>query len=90
MSNDQKGHIGYAHHITNEREVEEPVKGVIKRCWKAKSDNTHYLDASCYSNVAANMRGIRIVSSRAAVAENVASKKSPALRPTLKQLAARS
>ena len=31
--------------------------------WKAKSENTHWLDASYYANVAANMRGVRLSSS---------------------------
>ena len=42
-------------------EVEEPYKGTIRRRWNAKSDNTHWLDASYYSDVATNMKGIRLV-----------------------------
>ena len=60
LSSDQKQHYPYAHHITNEVEVEEVIKGVLKRFWKPKSDNTHWFDASYYSNVAANMKGIRV------------------------------
>lgn len=89
MSSDQKGHIGYAHHITNEREVEEPIRGKLVRRWKLKSDNNHYLDASCYANVAANMRGVRIASSRAAIAESVKQKVDPMNRPSLRELAGR-
>lgn len=89
MSSDQKGHIGYAHHITNEREVEEPIRGQLVRKWKLKSDNNHYLDASCYANVAANMRGVRIASSRAAIAESVKQRVDPMNRPSLRQLAGR-
>lgn len=44
LSRDQKSHTAYAHHITNESEVD----GV----WKTKSDNVHWLDGSCYSDVA--------------------------------------
>lgn len=60
MSDDEKNHHAYARHITNELEVEEIVKGVLKRHWKAKSENTHWLDASYYADVAANIKGIRI------------------------------
>lgn len=43
LSRDQKAHTAYAHHLTNESEVD----GV----WKTKSDNVHWLDGSCYSDV---------------------------------------
>ena len=43
--------------------MEEIHKGSLRRVWKAKSENTHWLDASYYANVAANMRGIRLSSS---------------------------
>ncbi len=58
MSQDQKWHMSYAKHITAEVEVEEVVKGVLVRRWKAKSDTNHYLDASYMTHVAANMKGI--------------------------------
>ena len=67
LSADQKSHHSYARHICNESEVEEPYKGVVRRIWKAKSDNTHWLDSSYYADVAANMRGIRLATSSAAV-----------------------
>lgn len=89
MSNDQKGHTAYAHQITNEREVEEPIKGQLVRKWKLKADSNHYLDASCYADVAANMRGVRIASSMAAVSEIVNKRVDPMSRPTLRQLAGR-
>jgi len=60
MSDDQKSHHSYARHICNEIEVEEPYRGVIRRAWKPKSDNTHWLDASYYSDVAASIRGVRL------------------------------
>ena len=63
LSDDQKGHHSYSRHICNEAEVEEIHKGSLRRIWKAKSENTHWLDASYYANVAANMRGIRLSSS---------------------------
>ncbi|HUS38540.1 MAG TPA: terminase gpA endonuclease subunit [Pirellulales bacterium] len=58
MSHDQKSHHAYAHHVVSEIEVEEPVKGVLVRRWKAKSGNNHWLDASYMADVAANMKGI--------------------------------
>lgn len=68
LSDDQKGHHSYARHITNESEVEEMIRGTLKRAWKAKSPNTHWLDASVYADVAANIKGIRIQTSAAAIA----------------------
>ena len=60
LSADEKDHHAYARHITNEVEIEEPFKGGLRRRWKSKSENTHWLDASYYANVAANMEGIRL------------------------------
>lgn len=61
MSDDEKKHLAYSKHITSEIEVEEPVKGVLKRYFKSKSDSNHFLDASYMSNVAASMKGVRLV-----------------------------
>jgi hypothetical protein len=61
LSADEKSHHSYARHICNEVEIEEPYQDTVRRRWKAKSENTHWLDASYYSNVAANMKGIRLV-----------------------------
>jgi hypothetical protein len=55
---DERAHIAYSHHIVAELEVEEVVNGVLKRYWKAKSDNNHWLDASVMADVAAAMLGI--------------------------------
>jgi hypothetical protein len=60
LSQDEKEHHSYARHICNEKEVEKPFKGVLKRVWIQKSDNNHWLDASYYSDVAASMRGIKL------------------------------
>lgn len=49
----------FAHQICNEKEVEEIVKGVLKRYWKATGQN-HFLDASYMADVAANILGLRI------------------------------
>lgn len=55
-------HFTYAKHITAEKEVEEIVKGILKRGWVSKSDNNHYLDASYMSNAAAAMCGVKLTS----------------------------
>lgn len=60
LSDDERAQHSYAHHITAEVQVEEPVKGVLKRYWKAKSTNNHFLDATAYACVAANMKGFRL------------------------------
>lgn len=61
LSADEKSHHSYARHICNEVEIEEPHHDTVRRRWKAKSENTHWLDSSYYSDVAANMKGIRLV-----------------------------
>jgi hypothetical protein len=60
FSADQKGHHSYAQHICAEIEVEKPIKGVLKRYWKTKSHNNHYLDCSYRADVAAAMCGMRM------------------------------
>jgi hypothetical protein len=60
MSGDEKDHHAYAHHICAEAEVEEPVRGVMRRYWKEKSHNNHWLDASYRATVAAPMCGVRL------------------------------
>lgn len=64
LSPDQKSHHSYAHHIVAEIEIETVKKGVLVREWKAKSSNNHWLDASYMSDVAANMKGIRLLSAK--------------------------
>jgi hypothetical protein len=59
LNHDEKSHHSYAHHICNEIEIEEPYKGGVRRRWKERSENTHWLDASYYTNVGANIKGIR-------------------------------
>jgi hypothetical protein len=61
LSDDQKKHLAYAKHLTSETEVEEVIRGSLKRHWKAKSDNNHWLDASYMCDVAASMKGVRLV-----------------------------
>lgn len=62
LSFDEQGHHAYSRHIVAEVEVEEMVKGVLKRYWKPKPGHgqNHYLDASYYSDVAANILGVRL------------------------------
>lgn len=81
MSRDQYDHKTYAKQVVAEIEVEEMVKGVLKRYWKARGDN-HFLDASYMSDVAANMKGIRLSLGAAENAE-------PRARPTARELAQR-
>jgi hypothetical protein len=84
MSADEKAHHAYGKHITNETEIEEPYKGTIRRKWKEKSENTHWFDSSYYSDVAANMKGIRLIGGPAKK-----EKRSAAERPSASDLAAK-
>ena len=67
QSQDQRDHLSYAHHICAEIEVEEPVRGVMKRYWKEKSRNNHWLDASYRASAAAAMCSIRLYGMPASV-----------------------
>jgi hypothetical protein len=92
LSDDEKSHHSYARHIVSEVLVEEPVKGVLKRYWKVKSDNNHWLDASYYCDVAANMKGFRLTPTTARPTAKIptikGSSSDPAApRPSLQQLA---
>lgn len=88
LSADEKGHHSYAHHICSEVEVEEPYKGVMRRRWKPKSTNNHWLDASYYSDVAASIEGVPIIG---AGARKLVGRRTPAgERPSAADLANRS
>jgi hypothetical protein len=88
LTADEKTHFAYAKHICNESEQEyTDRRGNLRRGWKTKNENTHWLDASYYSSIAANVRGIRMATSAAVIA--AASKPSNVTRPTLSQLAKR-
>jgi hypothetical protein len=63
LSFDEKRHMGFSKHLTSEVEVEEVVRGVLVRKWRAKSENNHWFDASYMANVAANMKGISLLKS---------------------------
>lgn len=82
LSDDEKGHHSYARHICNEIEIEEPHNGTIRRRWKAKSENTHWLDSSYYANVAANIKGVKVLSAETKRAE-------PKQKMTMAEMAAR-
>ncbi len=41
------------------------MKGALKRYWKPKGEN-HWLDASVYADVAAAIKGIRVLDKKAA------------------------
>jgi len=64
LTPDQKSHFSYSKHITAEIEVEEIIKGALRRYWKPIRDTNHYLDASYQSSVAANMCGIKLMKER--------------------------
>lgn len=81
MSPDEKAHFSYARHICNEAEVEELVKGTLRRRWRAKSENTHWLDASYYATVAASIKGIRLERQAPAKATAYTTINTPAASP---------
>lgn len=89
MTPDEKSHFSYARHICNESEEEFfDKRGGLKRGWKTKSENTHWLDASYYANVAANIRGIRLQHSAPAKATPAGLVNTPAATPTQQAYAA--
>lgn len=57
-----RAHAEYADHICAEIEVEEIVKGVLKRYWRPspRKQANHFLDASYLADVAAWMKGVRL------------------------------
>lgn len=75
---DQREHGHYAHHICAEVEIEDVVKGGIVRKWKSKNKENHWLDASYYADVAAAIKGVRIVGTA-----------SPARKPPEQRMSAR-
>lgn len=86
LPRDCKDHFSFAHHLTAEVEVEDIVRGVHKRLWRVKPGRVqnHYLDASYLADVAAAMKGVRILGeSKAAAAVP------PENRPSARDLAER-
>ncbi len=61
MSRDEKRHYVFAQHICNEVEIEEPYKDGIRRGWKKKPGENHKLDSSVYCDVAARIKGIKLI-----------------------------
>lgn len=72
----------YPAHICAEIEVEETINAIVKRYWKAKGEN-HWLDASSYSNVAAQIGGIDMHGAK----RNRPPKVDPSRRPSAAELA---
>ena len=82
MTSDELGHSHYAHSVTAEVEIEDIVKGALVRRWKSKSKENHWLDSSYYTDVAAAIKGLRIIGS-------VKKPLSPSERPSARDLANR-
>lgn len=81
MTDDDRAQHSFAHHVTAEVLVEEPVKGILKRYWKTKSPNNHFLDAAAYACCAANMKGFRLASSAAKPTAAIPGGGGPASQP---------
>ena len=84
LSDDQIAHKAYARHILSEVEIEESHRGSLRRRWKARGTNNHWLDASYYASVAMSIRGLRL---QEAAPSNAQKRTDPAARPSLKDLA---
>lgn len=77
MTQDQREHGHYAHHICAEVEVEDVVKGGIVRKWRSKNKENHWLDASYYADVAAAIAGVRILGTVPSARPNPSERPSP-------------
>lgn len=71
LSPDQRAHGHYAHHVCAEVEVEEEYKGALRRRWQPKNKENHWLDASYYADVAAAIKGIRVLTGSTTPAQQV-------------------
>ena len=69
----RQAHTAYSQHLVAEMEVEDLVKGVLKRFWRIKSHNNHWLDASTLADVAASMTGMKLVKKSLQAAGNTGS-----------------
>lgn len=88
LSDDESAHHSYAHHILSESEIEEQHKGMLRRRWKSKRRQNHWLDASYYASVAMSIRGVRLEESAPSNAgRSIVNPTAPASRPTLQQMA---
>jgi phage terminase large subunit GpA-like protein len=83
LNHDQRAHGHYAHHICAEVEVEDVVKGGLVRRWQNKNKENHWLDASYYADVAAAIKGVRVMG------DGSKSRPSPSERPSARDLAAK-
>ena len=77
LSKDELQHHSYGHHTAAESIEEEVIRGVLVRKWKAKNPRNHYFDAGYMADVAADMKGIRLLKTV---------KRDPAQRPSLADL----
>lgn len=86
MPRDSQDHFAFAKHLTAEIETEDVIRGVHKRIWRVKPGRVqnHYFDASYLADVAAAMKGIRLLGE-----SKVAASMPPAERPSARDLAAR-
>lgn len=87
LSDDQSAHHSYARHIVSESEVDEVHKGSMRRRWKAKSANNHWLDASWYASVAMSVRGLQATATASKRTTTIAHANTGGRRPTLAELA---
>jgi hypothetical protein len=88
MTVDESSHSIYARHLTNEREMDELHKGHLRRVWKTRSEYNHFLDASVYATVAAQLKGMTLATGSQSVVESI-KRNGVAGRPSLAQLARR-
>ena len=88
MTVDESSHSIYARHVTNEREMDELHKGHLRRVWKTRSEYNHFLDASVYATVAAQLKGVTLATGSQSVVESI-KRNGVAGRPSLAQLARR-
>lgn len=59
---DPKRHLSFSHHMVAEEEQLVPVDGkAMKRVWRVKNRNNHWLDAAALACAAAGCIGIRLV-----------------------------
>jgi len=80
------GLVNFTKHLTAEIEVESMVKGVLRRSFRprhGRNPANHYLDASYLADVAAAMKGIRLLG------DSKPSVPPPAERPSARDLAGR-
>lgn len=86
FSFDEKAHFAYSRHIVAEVETEDLIRGVLRRHWKVKSKNNHWLDGSYMADVAAAMKGFAYKTAGGAMPRVTAVTGRGKARPTLADL----